>query len=228
MELKQNCWIDHCCSCRSSFPTWTLTLHFSTLKHLPLSPSWRDWGSPWRWCRRKTAGHCRWSGRTWNTGSVWAHSCTEKRIPPAGGTAAREIHLCESFHIVADDLRVGTLQLADDFKALIELGEHVDHGAGEQSVLRRDLELESQKKRQDWGVGEGIEAYKGVGADAAAALLSNIKHEGFGSRVTSAQGAATRSRRWKWVLLGWEPRRRSEGRDGGGVGALINRAHISK
>lgn len=65
------------------------------------------------------------------------------------GAAACEIHLCESFHIVADDLRVGTLQLADDFKALIELGEHVDHGAGEQSVLRRDLELESQIKRQD-------------------------------------------------------------------------------
>lgn len=72
-----------------------------------------------------------------------------KAFHPQGGTAAREIHLCKSFHIVADDLRVGTLQLADDFKALIELGEHVDHGAGEQSVLRRDLELESQKKRQD-------------------------------------------------------------------------------
>lgn len=58
-------------------------------------------------------------------------------------------HLCESFHVVANDLRVGTLQLTDDFKALIELGEHVHHGAGEQSVLRRDLELESQRKRRD-------------------------------------------------------------------------------
>lgn len=44
-------------------------------------------------------------------------------------------HLGESFHVVADDLRVRTLQFADDFKALIELGEHVHHRAGEQSVL---------------------------------------------------------------------------------------------
>lgn len=49
-----------------------------------------------------------------------------------------------------------------------------------------------------------MEASKGVGADAAAALLSNIKREGFGSHVTSARGAAPRGRRWKRVLLGRE------------------------
>lgn len=49
--------------------------------------------------------------------------------------AAEVSHLGKSFHVVADDLRVGTLQFADDFKALIELGEHVHHRAGEQSVL---------------------------------------------------------------------------------------------
>ena len=44
-------------------------------------------------------------------------------------------HLGKSFHVVADDLRVRTLQFANDFKALIELGEHVHHRAGEQSVF---------------------------------------------------------------------------------------------
>lgn len=58
--------------------------------------------------------------------------------------AAEASHLGKSFHIIANDLRVRTLQFADDFKALIELGEHVHHRAGEQSVLRRDLELESE------------------------------------------------------------------------------------
>lgn len=56
-------------------------------------------------------------------------------------------HLGKSFHVVADNLRIWTLQLADDFEALVELGEDVHHRAGEQSVLRCDLELESQKKR---------------------------------------------------------------------------------
>lgn len=40
---------------------------------------------------------------------------------------AGQNHLGESFHVVANDLRVGTLQFADDFKALIELREHVHH-----------------------------------------------------------------------------------------------------
>lgn len=208
MELKWSCWINHCCSCRNSFPSWTFALQFSSLKHLPLSLSWRDWGSPWRWCQRRTRGHCRWSGR-WDRNGVSARSHRETNSTGVG-TAGCEYHLCKSFHIVADDLRVGTLQLADDFKALIELGEHVDHGAGEQSVLRRDLELESQKKRQDWGVGDGqvgMMRIKVLGADAAAALLSNIKREVFDSHATSTHGAAPRCRRCEWLLLGWEPRR---------------------
>lgn len=60
--------------------------------------------------------------------------------------SAGESHLGESLHVVAYDLRVGTLQFADDFKTLIELREHVHHRAGEQSVLRRDLELQNEKK----------------------------------------------------------------------------------
>lgn len=38
-----------------------------------------------------------------------------------------ESHLGESLHVVADNLRVWTLQLAYDFKALIELREDVHH-----------------------------------------------------------------------------------------------------
>lgn len=69
----------------------------------------------------------------------------------AGGS-----HLGKSFHVVADDLRVGTFQFADDFKALIELREYVHHGTGEQGVLWGDLELQSEKTEQDqrdqaWG-----------------------------------------------------------------------------
>lgn len=60
--------------------------------------------------------------------------------------AAEVSHLGKSFHIVADDLRIRTLKFANYFKALIELGEHVHHRAGEQSVLWRDLELESEKR----------------------------------------------------------------------------------
>lgn len=44
-------------------------------------------------------------------------------------------YLSEPFHIVSYDLRVRTLQFPDDLKALVELGEHVHHGAGEQSVF---------------------------------------------------------------------------------------------
>lgn len=73
----------------------------------------------------------------------------------SGLAAAAEVgHLGKSFHVVADDLGIRTLQLADDFEALVELGEDVHHGAGEQSVLRRHLELDSQKKKSEkarWG-----------------------------------------------------------------------------
>lgn len=61
------------------------------------------------------------------------------------------VHLGKSLHVVANDLRVRTLQLADDFKALVELGEHVHHRAGEQRVLRRDLELEREEGTRQRG-----------------------------------------------------------------------------
>lgn len=70
--------------------------------------------------------------------------------------AAEVSHLGKSFHIVADDLRIRTLKFANYFKALIELGEHVHHRAGEQSVLWRDLELESEKREP---VGEELETF---------------------------------------------------------------------
>lgn len=60
-----------------------------------------------------------------------------------------ESHLGKSLHVVSNDLRVRTLQFTDDFKALIELREHVHHWAGEQSVLWRYLELLINKKEQE-------------------------------------------------------------------------------
>lgn len=50
-------------------------------------------------------------------------------------------HLGEPPHVVPDNLRVGALEFLDDLKALVELGEDVHHGAGEERVLRRLLEL---------------------------------------------------------------------------------------
>lgn len=63
------------------------------------------------------------------------HSRSEKSPVRLFVVAAEVSHLGKSFHIVANDLRIRTLQFANDFKALIELGEHVHHRAGEQSVL---------------------------------------------------------------------------------------------
>lgn len=42
---------------------------------------------------------------------------------------------------MSHDTGVGAFQFLDDLEALVELGEDVHHGAGEQSVLRRLLEL---------------------------------------------------------------------------------------
>ena len=57
-------------------------------------------------------------------------------------------HLGKPPHVVTNDLRVWTLELADDLEALVELGEHVHHGAGEQGVLRSHLELQVQTDRE--------------------------------------------------------------------------------
>lgn len=57
-------------------------------------------------------------------------------------------YLREAATVLSQDVWVGTLQLPDDLKALVELGEDVDHGAGEQSVLRRLLELRAERNLQ--------------------------------------------------------------------------------
>lgn len=94
----------------------------------------------------------------------WSETPPDVTAGLAAAAAAAEVgHLGKSFHVVADDLGIRTLQLADDFEALVELGEDVHHGAGEQSVLRRHLELESQKKRARRPVGEALETGGGGG-----------------------------------------------------------------
>lgn len=77
-------------------------------------------------------------------------------LPTAGGRGHREprspsqgwhwgprggAHLGKPSHVVPHNLGVGALQFLDDLKALVELGENVHHGAGEERVLRGLLEL---------------------------------------------------------------------------------------
>lgn len=50
-------------------------------------------------------------------------------------------YLGEAATVLSHDVRVRTFQFPDYLKALVELGEDVHHRAGEQSVLRRLLEL---------------------------------------------------------------------------------------
>ena len=52
-----------------------------------------------------------------------------------------ETHLGEALHVVFDNFRVRTFELLDDVKALTELCEDVGDRTGEESVLRRLLEL---------------------------------------------------------------------------------------
>lgn len=59
--------------------------------------------------------------------------------PPVGRFLG--LYLGEATAVLGHDEGVGTLQLLDDLKALVELREDVDHGAGEESVLGRLLEL---------------------------------------------------------------------------------------
>lgn len=44
------------------------------------------------------------------------------------------------------NLWIWTLQLSDDLKALVELGKHIHHRTGEQSVFGCDLELWGRKR----------------------------------------------------------------------------------
>ncbi|KAJ8343550.1 hypothetical protein SKAU_G00308790, partial [Synaphobranchus kaupii] len=68
---------------------------------------------------------------------MWEHWRTHQPLRQR----ATHSHLGEAAHEVGQGLWVGALQLLDDLKTLVELCEDVDHGAGEQSVLRRGLEL---------------------------------------------------------------------------------------
>ena len=61
---------------------------------------------------------------------------------------SRVSHLGEASVVMSHHGRVGTVQLLDDLKALVELREDVDHGAGEQSVLRRLLELQQEDEEK--------------------------------------------------------------------------------
>lgn len=57
------------------------------------------------------------------------------------------VYLGEAAAVVSHDVRVGTFQFLDDLKALVELSEDVHHRAGEQSVLRRLLELQVEGRQ---------------------------------------------------------------------------------
>ena len=57
-------------------------------------------------------------------------------------------HLGEASVIMGHHSGVGAVQLLDDLKALVELSEDVYHRAGEQSVLRRLLELQVEGGRR--------------------------------------------------------------------------------
>lgn len=72
----------------------------------------------------------------------------ERRRKCASSTRARLVQgsdLGEAAVVLAHHGGVGTVQLFDDLKALIELCEDVHHRAGEQGVLRRRLELATTK-----------------------------------------------------------------------------------
>lgn len=55
------------------------------------------------------------------------------------------LYLGEAATVLSHDVRVGTLQFLDDLETLVELGEDVHHGAGEQGVLRSLLELRASR-----------------------------------------------------------------------------------
>lgn len=53
-------------------------------------------------------------------------------------------HLGEAAVVVGHHRRVWAVQFLDDLKTLVELSEDVHHWAGEQSMLRRLLELHEE------------------------------------------------------------------------------------
>ena len=68
-----------------------------------------------------------------------------------GQFAAGMRYLGEAQAVLGHDAGVGTLQLLDDLEALVELRKDVHHGAGEERVLRRLLELRRRRRRRRLG-----------------------------------------------------------------------------
>lgn len=62
------------------------------------------------------------------------------------------MYLGEAATVLSHDVGVGAFQLLDDLKALVELREDVHHGAGEQGVLRRLLELGARRRGRRRGI----------------------------------------------------------------------------
>lgn len=64
-------------------------------------------------------------------------------------SAEKKPDLCKAAHEVSQSLRVWTLQLLDDLETLVQLGKHVHHRTGKESVLWRLLELSPGRKEKN-------------------------------------------------------------------------------
>lgn len=56
------------------------------------------------------------------------------------------VYLGEAATVEGHDFGIRAFQLLNNLKALVELREHIHHGAGEQSVLRCLLKLRKKKQ----------------------------------------------------------------------------------
>ena len=98
-----------------------------------------------RFCVSALGSPCILRMRVWRETSVRPRVCV---CPCVCVCALARAYLGEAAVVVGHGLGVGAVQLLDDLEALVELCEHVHHGAGEQSVLRRLLELDQDTGRQ--------------------------------------------------------------------------------
>lgn len=148
MELMSNCSTSHCCLFHwhnVSSELWTSYLKTNTYDFLLLDMVWKVLCNDVSIRQQDIADSLEETKQDKVISKqLQTQICQRYATASAGGS-----HLGKSFHVVADDLRIGTFQFADDFKALIELREYVHHRTGEQGVLWCDLELESEKAEQD-------------------------------------------------------------------------------
>lgn len=88
---------------------------------------------------------------TWSAASLSNFMILLRKV--GSGSAAARYHehsdLCKAAHEVSQRLWIRTLQLLDDLKTLVELSEHIHHGAGEEGVLRCLLKLWEKKKKKE-------------------------------------------------------------------------------